>query len=50
MSEKNSDYWTHDLSPFLLEFPNNPLGLEGIRYYGLSYLIDFYSPGHFFIL
>ena len=41
MSEENSDYWTHDLSPFLLEFPNNPLGLEGIRYYGLSYLIGF---------
>lgn len=41
MSEKNLDYWVHDLSPFLLEFPENPLGIEGIRYYGLSYLIGF---------
>ena len=41
MPEKNLDYWVHDLSPFLLEFPENPLGLEGIRYYGLSYLVGF---------
>ena len=41
MSEKNLDYWVHDLSPFLLEFPENPLGLEGIRFYGLSYLLGF---------
>ena len=34
-------YWIHDLSPFLLPFPDNPLGIEGIRYYGLSYLIGF---------
>lgn len=34
-------YWIHDLSPFLLRFPENPLGLEGIRYYGLSYLLGF---------
>ncbi|HAV12103.1 MAG TPA: prolipoprotein diacylglyceryl transferase [Opitutae bacterium] len=34
-------YWVHDLSPFLIEFPNNPLGLDGIRYYGLSYLLGF---------
>ena len=41
MSDKNLDYWIHDLSPFLLEFPENPLGLEGIRFYGLSYLLGF---------
>ena len=41
MPEKNLDYWVHNLSPFLLEFPKNPLGLEGIRYYGLSYLLGF---------
>ena len=31
----------HDLSPFLIRFPENPLGLDGIRYYGLSYLLGF---------
>lgn len=35
------DYWVHDLSPFLLRFPENALGLEGIRYYGLAYLLGF---------
>ena len=34
-------YWVHDLSPFLVRFPENPLGLEGIRYYGLAYLLGF---------
>jgi phosphatidylglycerol:prolipoprotein diacylglycerol transferase len=37
-------YWEHDLSPFLIRFPENPLGLEGIegiRYYGLAYLLGF---------
>ncbi len=34
-------YWVHDLSPFLIRFPDNPLGLEGIRYYGLAYLLGF---------
>ncbi len=34
-------YWVHDLSPFLIRFPENPLGLEGIRYYGLAYLLGF---------
>lgn len=34
-------YWVHDLSPFLIRFPDNPLGLEGIRYYGLAYLAAF---------
>lgn len=34
-------YWIHDLSPFLIRFPDNPLGLDGIRYYGLAYLLAF---------
>jgi phosphatidylglycerol:prolipoprotein diacylglycerol transferase len=34
-------HWVHDLDPFLLRFPDNPLGLEGIRYYGLAYLLGF---------
>jgi len=37
----NGSYWVHDLSPFLVRFPENPLGLEGIRYYGLAYLLGF---------
>ncbi|WP_269525096.1 prolipoprotein diacylglyceryl transferase [Coraliomargarita parva] len=36
-----TNYWVHDLSPFLVRFPENPLGLEGIRYYGLAYLAGF---------
>ena len=36
-----SQYWVHDLSPFLIRFPENPLGLDGIRYYGLAYLLGF---------
>lgn len=36
-----NDYWVHDWSPFLIKFPENPLGLEGIPYYGLSYLLGF---------
>lgn len=34
-------YRVHDLSPFLIRFPDNPLGLDGIRYYGLAYLAGF---------
>jgi len=34
-------YWTHDLSPVFVPFPDNPLGLQGIHYYGLSYLLAF---------
>jgi phosphatidylglycerol:prolipoprotein diacylglycerol transferase len=34
-------YWVHDLSPFLIHFPDNPLGIEGVRYYGLAYLASF---------
>ena len=36
-----ADYLVHKMSPFLIEFPDNPLGIEGIRYYGLSYLLGF---------
>jgi phosphatidylglycerol---prolipoprotein diacylglyceryl transferase len=36
-----NDYWVHDLSPFLIQFPESPLGLDGIRYYGLAYLLSF---------
>lgn len=38
---EQSQYWVHDLSPFLFRFPDNPLGLDGIRYYGLAYLLGF---------
>ncbi len=38
---EQSQYWVHDLSPFLFRFPENPLGLDGIRYYGLAYLLGF---------
>lgn len=37
------DYWEHNWSPFLVRFPENPLGLEGIRYYGLAYLLGFFT-------
>jgi len=33
-------YWTHDLSPFLIRFPES-FPIEGIRFYGLAYLIGF---------
>ncbi|MEO0508792.1 MAG: prolipoprotein diacylglyceryl transferase [Verrucomicrobiota bacterium] len=39
----DKQYWIHDLSPFLIEFPENPLGLDGIRYYGLAYLMGFFG-------
>lgn len=38
---EQSQYWVHDWSPFLIRFPENPLGLDGIRYYGLAYLLGF---------
>ncbi|MDQ8193886.1 prolipoprotein diacylglyceryl transferase [Coraliomargarita sp. SDUM461004] len=38
---EQSQYWVHNLSPFLIRFPENPLGLDGIRYYGLAYLLGF---------
>ncbi len=36
-------FWVHDLSPFILKFPENPLGIDGIRYYGLAYLLGFFG-------
>ena len=38
---QQNQYWVHDLSPLLFRFPENPLGLDGIRYYGLAYLLGF---------
>ena len=38
---QQNHFWVHDLSPFLFRFPENPLGLDGIRYYGLAYLLGF---------
>jgi len=40
MSDSNQ-FWVHDLSPFLVRFPENPLGVDGIRYYGMAYLLAF---------
>jgi len=37
-------YWVHNLSPFLLPFPENwpwPFGGNGIRWYGVSYISGF---------
>jgi len=34
-------YWTHDLSPFLIQFGDN----LGIRYYGLAYMLGFVGAG-----
>lgn len=39
--ESSNSYWVHDLSPVLVRFPDNPLGLDGIHYYGLSYILAF---------
>ncbi|MGB0258275.1 MAG: prolipoprotein diacylglyceryl transferase [Coraliomargarita sp.] len=36
-----NEYWVHNWSPFLIEFPENALGIKGIPYYGLSYLLGF---------
>ncbi len=40
---KISNYWVHDLSPFLWQFPSSfeNFGPGGIRWYGLSYLLGF---------
>ncbi len=41
MNATAADYWVHNLSPFLLRFPESwPLiGGAGIRYYGLAYIL-----------
>mgnify|MGYP001385979842 CR=1 FL=1 len=38
-----SNYWIHDLSPFLWKFPGDLAnwGPGGIRWYGISYLLGF---------
>ena len=33
----NSNYWVHDLDPFLFQFTES----FGIRYYGLAYALGF---------
>ncbi|MFW5883375.1 MAG: prolipoprotein diacylglyceryl transferase [Verrucomicrobiota bacterium] len=38
------DFWTHDLSPFLVQFPEG-WPVDGIRYYGLAYLLGFVLAG-----
>ncbi len=43
-------HWVHDLSPFILRFPDNPLGLDGIRFYGMAYLLAFVAAYGFFRL
>lgn len=41
--------YTHDLSPFLIRFPEGWF-IEGIRYYGLSYILGFLIGWGFFKL
>ena len=42
-----SEYWIHDLSPFLWEFPEpySNWGPGGIRWYGIAYLLGFIIAG-----
>ena len=42
-----SDYWSHNLSPFLYQFPEpySNWGPGGIRWYGISYLCGFVVAG-----
>lgn len=40
MADSTSTHWTHDLDPFLLRFPES-WPLDGIRWYGLAYLLGF---------
>jgi phosphatidylglycerol:prolipoprotein diacylglycerol transferase len=42
-----SDYWSHNLSPFLFQFPDpySNWGPGGIRWYGISYLCGFVVAG-----
>ena len=46
------NFWVHDLSPFLVRFPEAwpwPLGGNGIRWYGVSYISGFIT-GYLLIL
>ena len=47
-----SNYWIHDLSPFLWEFPGGfaNWGPGGIRWYGISYLLGFISAYFLLVL
>ncbi len=36
----NDGYWSHDLNPFIIQFPES-WPLEGIRWYGLAYVAGF---------
>lgn len=47
-----SNYWIHDLSPFLWEFPGDfaNWGPGGIRWYGISYLLGFISAYFLLVL
>lgn len=42
-----SEYWIHDLSPFLWQFPEpySDWGPGGIRWYGIAYLLGFVTAG-----
>ena len=44
---ETNDYWVHDLSPFLIEFPSTIFGIEGIRYYGVADLLGFFAVWYF---
>ncbi|MEK9632395.1 MAG: prolipoprotein diacylglyceryl transferase, partial [Opitutae bacterium] len=50
MKTKSSNYWVHDLDPFLWQFPDSfsHWGPGGIRWYGIAYLAGFISA--FFLL
>lgn len=45
----NPAYWTHDLGPFLFRFPEG-FPIEGIRFYGVAYLLGFAAAVALFIL
>ena len=42
-----TEYWTHNLSPFLVQFPvpYDDWGPGGIRWYGIAYLCGFIAAG-----
>lgn len=42
-------HWTHDLSPYLVRFPES-FPLDGIRFYGFAYLIGFLAAAALFVL
>ena len=42
-------YWTHDLGPYLFRFPEG-FPLEGLRFYGVAYLLGFAAAVALFVL